>query len=121
VVPLLPEHGWQDVYAFSRSVAEGATRRDPRGLTLDFAKSGRATKILIDYKRNHRAAVAVAAFSTRALPAGTLSLPVDWRDLKPGSSPQQYTVQNVVEHLRRQRRDPWRELWTARQRLPLAA
>jgi bifunctional non-homologous end joining protein LigD len=117
VVPLLPEHGWDAVYAFSRAVAEATAQRDPGRLTLGFAKSGREQKILIDYKRNHRAAVAVAAFSTRALPGGSLSVPVSWRELKPSLSPQQYTVQNIIGHLRRQRSDPWREFWTARQSL----
>jgi hypothetical protein len=46
---------------------------------LDFAKQKRSNKILIDYKRHHRGAVAVAAYSTRALPNGPICIPVSWR------------------------------------------
>jgi bifunctional non-homologous end joining protein LigD len=119
VVPLTPEHGWDSVYAFARDVAAAVAATDPTEITLEFAKAGREKKMLIDYKRNHRAAVAVAAFSTRALPEGPLSMPLDWRELKPTLSPRQFTVQNALARLRRQKTDPWRDFWTAKQRLPL--
>jgi bifunctional non-homologous end joining protein LigD len=119
VVPFAPEHGWDIVYGWSRDVALAVTRKHPAAFTLEFAKAGRETKILIDYKRNHRAAVAVAAFSTRALPGGPLSMPVDWRELRPSLSPQQFTVRNVLSGLRRRKRDPWRDFWKAQQRLEL--
>lgn len=119
VVPFQPEHGWDAVYAFTRGVALALTREDPALLTIDFAKAARANKILIDYKRNYRGAIAVAAFSTRALPSGTLSVPVAWRELKPSLSPQQFTVENVMARLKRQRSDPWEGFWSAKQRLSL--
>ncbi|RYZ07618.1 MAG: DNA ligase D [Myxococcales bacterium] len=119
VVPFAPEHEWPDVYAFTREVALGMTREDPGTFTIDFAKSARAEKILIDYKRNYRGAIAVAAFSTRASPDGTLSVPIAWRELKASLSPRQFTVQNILARLRRQKTDPWAGFWTAKQRLSL--
>jgi bifunctional non-homologous end joining protein LigD len=118
VLPFLPEHGWATVYAFSRSVADAIVRRHPDAFTLDFAKTGREEKILIDYKRNHRAAVAIAAYSTRANPSGALSVPIAWRELKQELLPQQFTVQNMRERLRKVRRaDPWRDYWRCAQKL----
>jgi bifunctional non-homologous end joining protein LigD len=118
VVPFAAEHGWDTVYAFARDVAGAVAAMDPTELTLEFAKAGREKKVLIDYKRNHRAAVAVAAFSMRALPEGPLSMPIGWAELKPSLSPRQFTVQNALARLRRQKADPWRDFWTAKQRLP---
>jgi len=117
VVPFQAEHGWLEVYGFARDVAEALSRQQPDRFTLDFAKSGRSQKILIDYKRNHRAAVAVAAYSTRAHPDGTLSMPLSWRELTPSLSPRQFTVDNVLARIHRRRADPWAGFWKARQRL----
>jgi bifunctional non-homologous end joining protein LigD len=112
VVPIATEHGWDAVYALARDLAAAAARRDPRAYTLDFAKQGRADKILIDYKRNNRAAVAVAAYSARAFPSGAIGVPVTWKELQPSLTSDRWTVQNVR---RRLRRDPWKDFWQARQ------
>jgi bifunctional non-homologous end joining protein LigD len=116
VLPFQPEHGWSEVYAFAQSVAGAVARHDPETFTLDFAKHGREKKILIDYKRNHRAAVAIALYSTRALPAGTLSFPLNWRDLKATETPPKLTVETVAAKLGR-RADPWQDFWANRQTL----
>lgn len=120
VLPFEAQHGWAEVYGLAQSVAAATARHDPEGLTLEFAKSGRETKILIDYKRNHRAAVAVAAYSTRARPEGTLSFPLDWRDLKATDTRPLVTVESAVAKLKR-RADPWKDYWACRQTLTARA
>jgi bifunctional non-homologous end joining protein LigD len=117
VVPFLPEHGWPDVYALSYRLAQAALERDPGRFTLDFAKDKRRNKIPIDYKRNHRGAVAVAAYSTRARPNGAVGVPLSWRELAASRSPDRWTVRTLHLRLRRLRLDPWREFWSCRQRL----
>lgn len=117
VLPFQPEHGWPEVYAFAHSVAAAVARHDPATFTLDFSKAGRETKILVDYKRNHRAAVAVAAYSTRALPEGTVSFPIGWQDLKRSETPPRVTVESVAAKLARRRNDPWLGYWSSQQSL----
>jgi len=118
VVPFVPERSWDDVFAFARNTAEAFVRRDPSAFTLEYGKQGRARKILLDYKRNHRAAVAVAAYSARARINGSISLPVAWRELATLVAPDVWTIVNVRERLKRIRRDPWQDFWTSTQRLP---
>lgn len=117
VVPFLPEHGWDEVFAFARAAAEGFARKAPELFTLEFEKRGRERKILVDYKRNHRAAVAVAAYSARARPNGSASVPVSWRELSVALSSDEYSVMNVLMRLKRRRSDPWKAFWSSRQRL----
>lgn len=117
VVPFLPEHGWDAVYALSHRVAQAVLERAPTAFTLDFAPDKRRHKILIDYKRNHRGAVAVAAFSTRARPTGAVGVPISWRELSAARSSERWTVKNIRQRLRRLNDDPWRDFWTCRQRL----
>jgi bifunctional non-homologous end joining protein LigD len=117
VVPLQPEHDWSTIYAFARAVAEAVVQRDPAKYTTEFAKQGRSHKILVDYKRNHRAAVAVAAYSPRARPNGAVGVPVAWSELRASQRPDRWTVMNVRQRLNRLKSDPWVDLWLSHQRL----
>jgi bifunctional non-homologous end joining protein LigD len=118
VVPLEPRAGWDTCAAFSRALADAVVREDPRAFTLSYGKAGRGAKILIDYKRNYRTSVTVAAFSTRARPQGTLSIPVAWSDLDPQRPPEPCSVLDVRERVAAWPDDPWRAYWSTRQRLP---
>jgi bifunctional non-homologous end joining protein LigD len=117
VVPFQPEHGWDATYLLAHRIAQAALERHPNTFTLDFSKQKRARRILIDYKRNHRGAVAVAAYSTRARPNGSVGIPVSWRELGSVRGSDHWTVDNLRQRLHRLKNDPWRDFWTCRQRL----
>ncbi|MFL5483918.1 MAG: DNA ligase D [Gemmatimonadaceae bacterium] len=118
VVPFRPEHDWDAVFEFSRQVANELTEESAR-YTLSFEKSARRGKILIDYKRNYRTSIAVAAFSTRAAPDGAMSVPLAWDELTRLKASDVWTVQNIRDRLRRAKVDPWRDYFKSRQRLVL--
>ena len=117
VVPFEPEHGWDEVFEFSKVVATQVAETDPSTYTLSFDKSDRGGKILIDYKRNYRTSIAVAAFSTRARPDAPLSVPVSWAELARLGASDRWTVTTIEARLERQRKDPWAGFWTVQQRL----
>ena len=116
VVPFRAEHDWDSVFEFSRAIATQMTEESPR-YTLSFEKSARRGKILIDYKRNYRTSIAVAAFSTRAKPNGAMSIPVAWEELSRMKASDAWTVQNIRDRLHRIKEDPWHDYFKARQRL----
>jgi bifunctional non-homologous end joining protein LigD len=119
VVPLEPRASWDDCFAFSRAFASVMSELAPETFTIAFDKRKRAGKILIDYKRNHRTAIAIAAFSTRARPEATLSVPLRWEELDPRRPLRPYTVRDVRQRVRAWRHDPWRDYAGTKQRLPL--
>jgi bifunctional non-homologous end joining protein LigD len=104
------------VFEFARSIALQMAKEDDRYIT-SFDKAERRGKLLIDYKRNYRTSIAVAAFSTRATPTATLSVPVKWEELARLEGSEQWNVENILERVRRLKTDPWKGFWTARQRL----
>jgi len=81
VVPLKPARDVAQCLAFSHDVSEAIVRIDPRLYTTAFTKLGRERKILIDYLRNNRTNTSICAFSPRARPGATVSVPLDWNDL----------------------------------------
>jgi len=121
VVPLVPRAGWRECLEFSRAVAEAIERHDPALYTTTFAKAGRERKILIDYMRNNRTNTSVAAFSTRARPGGAVSMTVKWDEVTAALDPSAWTIATAERRLSSLRRDPWRDYWKCRQRLPAKA
>lgn len=116
-VPFQPERSWDECLAFSRALATAIASERPRAYTVALPKAGRESKILIDYLRNNRTATAVAAYSTRARPGGTVSVPLDWDELGARTPSDAFDVPAVLRRVR-ERGDPWRALLRCRQRLP---
>jgi bifunctional non-homologous end joining protein LigD len=121
VIPLAPQHDWKACLDFSRAVAEALTRHDPDLFTTTFAKRGRERQILVDYMRNNRTNTSIAAFSTRAREGAPVSVPVSWTELTSSLDPASFTVMTVPQRLARQRRDPWAEYFTLKQKLSATA
>lgn len=121
VVPIAPQASWDECLAFSREVAEAIVRTRPERYTTAFPKAGRERKLLIDYLRNNRTNTSIGAFSTRARPGATVSLPIAWEDLTPRLRPDRFTVQTVPALLARQKKDPWERYWKSRQKIGTSA
>jgi bifunctional non-homologous end joining protein LigD len=67
------------------------------------------------------AATAVAAFSTRARPAATVSAPLTWEEVESGIRSDQFTLLSLPQRLRSLAADPWAEFFTTEQSLSAAA
>jgi bifunctional non-homologous end joining protein LigD len=115
-VPLQRRHDWDEVKGFSKAVAELIEKADPR-YTSNMSKAGRAGKIYVDYLRNGRTATAIAAYSTRARPRASVSVPLSWEELTPDIHADTYTVRNLADRLGSLRKDPWADIGKARQSL----
>jgi bifunctional non-homologous end joining protein LigD len=119
VVPLKRKRSVTECLHFSRIVSEAIAKTDPRAYTTAFAKAGRERQILIDYLRNNRTNTSVCAFSPRARPGATVSMPLGWDDLE--APPDRWTLLTVPRRLERLRADPWKDYWSAAQVLSAAS
>jgi len=90
----------------------------PDRYVAKMTKSIRTGKIFLDYLRNGRGATAIVAYSTRARPGATVSMPVAWDELGPKLMPNKFTVLNVGKRLAQLKADPWAGIDKVRQKLP---
>jgi bifunctional non-homologous end joining protein LigD len=118
VTPIRPDRGWAECLAFAHQVTEALVAETPAAFTATMAKSARRGKIFIDYFRNQRGATSVAAYSTRARPGASVSMPVRWDELDAVPGPGHFTIENVPRRLAQRRADPWAGYATLGQALP---
>jgi bifunctional non-homologous end joining protein LigD len=118
VAPLVPGPSWAETSTFARTVAETIAREHPRHYITSMAKAERKDRIFIDYLRNIRGATSVAAYSTRATPRATMSVPLGWDELTTRITSDHFTIANVPKRLADLGADPWAAYWRTRQKLP---
>ena len=118
VAPIQPEAGWDEVKAFAKTIAGTMAKERADRYVATMAKRARGAHIFVDYLRNDRGATAVAAYSTRALPRASVSIPLSWEELSPGLHSDHFTVGNVLNRLSSLKREPWQGFFKIRRRLP---
>jgi bifunctional non-homologous end joining protein LigD len=121
VAPIARRHGWDEVRAFARSLAQDMAGAAPDRYTAKAAKAARRGRVFIDYMRNGRGATAIASYSPRARAGATVATPLAWSELSPELDPKRFTIKTVPGRLARLGKDPWRGIAGLRQSLPRPA
>jgi bifunctional non-homologous end joining protein LigD len=109
---------WDDTKDFAHAMVLTMAKDAPDRYVAKMTKSLRTGKIFLDYLRNGRGATAVVAYSTRARPGATVSVPVGWDELGAKLTPDKFTLLNLSRRLGALKSDPWAELHKVRQSLP---
>jgi bifunctional non-homologous end joining protein LigD len=110
VVPIKPNVVWPQVKKVCQAIAAQMAADEPKLFVATMSKAARTGKVFIDYLRNERDATSVAAYSTRARPGATVSVPLDWDELSPRLKSNAFTIRTVPGRLKKLRRDPWKDI-----------
>jgi bifunctional non-homologous end joining protein LigD len=121
VVPLAAKENWDEVRAFTKSLAEDIVRRAPDAFTSKMTKARRVGRIFVDYMRNIRGATAVEVYSTRAKDGAPVSAPVGWDELADGVRSDSFNIRNMPARIKNLKRDPWEGFFGIRQSITKTA
>jgi len=118
-LPLKPTNGYESVAEFSRLLAGEVARRAPGIATVErtIAKRKR-DQVYVDWMQNARGKSLAAAFTARAKPKATVSMPLSWKQIEQGVKISDFTVKNVPALLRKTG-DAWSDFFDRRQKLKL--
>ena len=117
VAPIRTTADWVTIRAWSRRFAERMEREAPALYVSTTRKSRRSGRILIDWLRNGLGSTAIASYSPRARPGGTVATPLSWREVTDTLDPARFTIRTLPERLRGA--DLWRRFDADRRALDL--
>jgi bifunctional non-homologous end joining protein LigD len=86
---------WTEAKAFAQTVCSQMAEDSPQKYLVNMAKKLRVGRIFLDYLRNDRMSTAVAPFSPRMREVPTVSMPIQWSQVKAGLDPMRYTMRTV--------------------------
>jgi bifunctional non-homologous end joining protein LigD len=114
-LPILRKFDYDAVRAMAETIGRFALQQWPKDVTLEWAVERRTGKIFFDYNQNVRGKSLASIFSPRRHPLGTVSMPVQWKQLEK-IYPTDFTLRTVPDLLEKHG-DPWAGILTAKQDL----
>ena len=103
--PIVPEWEFLDVRHAVIAAGRELERRLPDRVTMNWWKEERGDRVFIDFNQANRDRTMAGAYSPRALPGATVSMPLEWDEL-PEADPAAYTIRSVPDRLAAHG-DPW--------------
>jgi bifunctional non-homologous end joining protein LigD len=97
---------WPVAKKFAEAVVTQMAADSPGRYLTTMAKKDRQGRIYLDYLRNDRISTAVALLSTRARQGATVSMPLDWTQVRAGLDPTRFTIRTAPHMLATTK--PWK-------------
>lgn len=82
IAPLKEKLNFDKARDEARRLAEIASSKDPKIMTLEIRKDKRDDKVYIDIMRNAYGQTHIAPYSLRARPGAPIAMPIDWKELE---------------------------------------
>lgn len=99
-IPLGARYTYDPVRNFAHGVSERMAKRHPGLVTATRGEEHRHGKVFIDYLRNSVGQTAIAPYCLRAIDGANVSTPLEWKEVKKGLRPEQFTMQTVLKRLK---------------------
>lgn len=98
-VPLGAKYDYEQARSFAEIIASLTLEQLPDTTTMERSLNKRKGKIYLDYLQNKRGQTLASVYSLRPVPGATISTPLDWKEVKHGLSPAQFTMKTLPKRL----------------------
>ncbi|MGH2349538.1 MAG: non-homologous end-joining DNA ligase [bacterium] len=115
-VPIERRYTFEQTHAVAKTITQYLEAQHRDKVTTEWDTAKRVGKVFLDYNQNRIGATLASAYSVRPTPEAGVSVPLTWKELEAGLDPLAYDLR-TVPGLMKGRRDPWRTLLAAPQRL----
>jgi len=101
-IPLAKRYNYEQATMFAEMIAHITNDQLPETTSLErsLAKRGK-DKIYVDYGQNRRGQTIAVAYSMRPVEAASISTPLDWKEVKHGILPSDFTLETIFDRLQK--------------------
>src|SRR5260370_15317643 len=118
-LPLKPKHDYRNIAAVAEALASEVAQRATKIATIQRSLAKRQKQqVYVDAMQNARGKTIAAAYSARAKPGATVSMPLTWKQIEKGVKISDFTIKNVPGLLERSR-DAWKQFLESRQTMKI--
>lgn len=99
-IPLGNKYSYEESKEFARLIATMVHQQIPKFTSIERMKSKRSGKMYIDFLQNRPQATIAAPYSVRPKPGATVSMPLQWEEVKKGLKMKDFTIFNAMERIK---------------------
>ncbi|WP_316737463.1 DNA ligase D [Pedobacter aquatilis] len=98
-IPLNAKYTYEQSQMFAKIVVSLVNKQIPDFTTLERMVSARGGKMYLDFLQNRPGATIAGPYSLRPKPGATVSMPLDWSEVKPGLKMTDFHIFNTLDRL----------------------
>ncbi|RYE23250.1 MAG: DNA ligase D [Sphingobacteriales bacterium] len=99
-IPLGAKYTYEDSKEFGRAIATLVQAELPKITSIERQVSKRGGKLYVDFLQNRPQATLAAPYSLRPKPGATVSMPLEWEEVKKGLKMKDFTIFNAMDRIR---------------------
>jgi bifunctional non-homologous end joining protein LigD len=112
LIPIQREYTFRDTRAFVHKIGQQLAK-EHEIVVSEFAETKKPGKVFVDYLQNSHGRTMVCPYSLRVTPEATVSIPLQWAEVKKGIKPAEFNIFSVVKR----EKDPWKGILENKQKL----
>lgn len=108
-IPMQAKYTFEQGKNLAHLIALEVNKRQPMLTSVERNPEKRHHKIYLDYLQNREGQTLAAPYSVRPTPDAAVSMPLEWKEVKKGLKPTDFTIKNAPKRLKH-RGDIWKPL-----------
>ena len=112
VIPVVDGYTFRETREFIHQIGKQLARQSDL-VVSEFSRSRDPGTVFIDYLQNSHGRTMICPYSLRATSRATLSMPLEWTQIRHGLNPEEFNILSALEN----QSNPWKGLFHDKQRL----